>query len=70
MRGVVERNTTGHRVEGRFQVGLGRRGVDRVREIDKATVGRRVGRLGQTPVMQGLVGVDEHALLREGREID
>ena len=70
MRGVVERYTTGHRVEGRFQVGLGRRGVDGVREIDKATVGRRVGRLGQTPVMQGLVGVDEHALLRKRGEID
>lgn len=69
MRSVVERHATVHGHEGGLQVGLRGGGVDGVRDVNPATVGARVRRLRQTPVMQRLVGVDEQALFGE-REVD
>lgn len=64
---MVERDAARHRIKRGLQGRLRRGRVDGIRHVDEAAVGRRVGRLGQTPVMQGLVGIDEHALLGEGK---
>lgn len=67
MRGVVERDAARHGVKRGFQGCLRRGRVDGIRHVDEAAVGRGVGRFRQTPVMQGLVGINEHALLGEGK---